>query len=133
MAPSPTAPATRLVEPLRASPAANSPGMLVSKASAASVATIARDTLGGYGGMPLVAGVRWSFRGKDAGSARISSIRARLRTPPRGEQRGPAAQTAFRQALLGRRKADAERVAVELEVGPTGLEHPSSDGSGEIA
>jgi hypothetical protein len=28
--------------------------------------------VGGFGGMPLVAGVRWSFRGKDAGSARIS-------------------------------------------------------------
>jgi hypothetical protein len=26
--------------------------------------------------MPLVAGVRWSFRGKDAGSARISRYRA---------------------------------------------------------
>ena len=50
--------------------------------------------------MPLVAGVRWSFRGKDAGSARIDEIRVRLRTRPRGEQRGPAAQTVFRQALL---------------------------------
>jgi hypothetical protein len=72
-------------------------------------------------------------RGKDAGSARISAIRARLRTPPRGEQRGPAVQTAFRQALLGRRKADAERLSVELDHGPAGLEHPSSDGGGEIA
>jgi hypothetical protein len=50
--------------------------------------------------MPLVAGVRWSFRGKDAGSRRISPIRGRLRTPPRGEQRAPAAQTVFRQTLL---------------------------------
>jgi hypothetical protein len=50
--------------------------------------------------MPLVAGVRWWFRGKDAGSARISQIRVRLRTPPRGEQRAPAAQTVFRQTLL---------------------------------
>ena len=57
--------------------------------------------LGGFGGMPLVAGVRWSFRGKDAGSPRISSIRGRVRTPPRGDQRGPAAQTVFRQSLLG--------------------------------
>ncbi|HEY6585098.1 MAG TPA: hypothetical protein VIZ29_09645 [Gaiellaceae bacterium] len=29
------------------------------------------DDLGGFGVIPLVAGVRWSFRGKDAGSARI--------------------------------------------------------------
>ena len=56
--------------------------------------------LGGFGGIPLVAGVRWSFRGKDAGSARISEIRARLRTRPRGEQRGPAALTVLRQTLL---------------------------------
>ena len=48
--------------------------------------------LGGFGGMALVAGVRWSFRGKDAGSVRTGSIRARLRTQHRGEQRGPAAQ-----------------------------------------
>jgi hypothetical protein len=45
--------------------------------------------------MLLVAGVRWSFRGKDAGSVRIGAIRARLRTPPRGEQRGPAASEYF--------------------------------------
>jgi hypothetical protein len=45
--------------------------------------------------MLLVAGVRWSFRGKDAGSVRIDEIRARLRTPHRGEQRGPAAQPYF--------------------------------------
>ena len=45
--------------------------------------------------MLLVAGVRWSFRGKDAGSVRIGVIRARLRTPPRGEQRGPAASEYF--------------------------------------
>ena len=56
--------------------------------------------LGGIGGMSLVAGVRWSFRGKDAGSARSRRLRARLRTPPRGEQRGPAAQPSFRQTLL---------------------------------
>jgi hypothetical protein len=31
-------------------------------------------------------------RGKDAGSVRILVIRARLRTPPRAVQRGPAAQ-----------------------------------------
>src|SRR3989442_12767853 len=56
-------------------------------------------TLGGLGGTPLVAGVRWSFRGKDAGSARSRRLRVRLRTPPRGEQRGPAAQSVFRQVL----------------------------------
>jgi hypothetical protein len=50
--------------------------------------------------MALVLGVRWSFRGKDAGSVRIHWIRARLRTRPRGEQRAPRAQPVFRQALL---------------------------------
>ena len=49
--------------------------------------------------MLFAVGVRWSFRGKDAGSARIG-IRARLRTRPRGEQRGSTAQSAFRQGLL---------------------------------
>ena len=39
--------------------------------------------------MRFVAGVRWSFPGKDAGSVRVDEIRARLRTPPGGEQRGP--------------------------------------------
>jgi hypothetical protein len=45
--------------------------------------------------MGLVAGVRWVVRGKDAGSVRIRWIRARLRTPHRGAQRGPAAQRLF--------------------------------------
>jgi glyoxylase-like metal-dependent hydrolase (beta-lactamase superfamily II) len=40
--------------------------------------------LGGLGGTPLVAGARWSFRGKDAGSVRTRKVRARLRTPHRG-------------------------------------------------
>jgi len=34
-------------------------------------------------------GVRWSFRGKDAGSVRTWKVRARLRTQHPGEQRGP--------------------------------------------
>src|SRR6266508_4188305 len=59
-----------------------------------------RSAIGGFDGIPLVAGVRCSFRGKDAGSVRSSALRARPRTPPRSEQRGPAAQTVFRQTLL---------------------------------
>jgi hypothetical protein len=51
--------------------------------------------------MPLVAGVRCSFPGEDAGSAHIHRYGARLRTVPGGEQRGPAAQTVFRRTLLG--------------------------------
>ena len=47
----------------------------------------------------LAAGARWSFRGKDAGSARSRGLRARRRTPPRSEQRVPAAQPSFRQGL----------------------------------
>ncbi len=56
--------------------------------------------LGAVDGTPLVAGARWSFRGKDAGSPRIDEIRGRLRTRPRGEQRAPVAQLVFRQPLL---------------------------------
>jgi hypothetical protein len=58
---------------------------------------------GGFGGIRLVAGARWSVRGKDAGSARMNDIRARPRTQPRGDQRDPAAQPVYRRALLGRR------------------------------
>ena len=39
--------------------------------------------------MSLVVGVRWSFRGKDAGSARSSWLRARLRTQPSGRAARP--------------------------------------------
>ncbi len=64
-------------------------------------------SLGGLGGRSLVVGVRCSFRGKDAGSVRSGALRARPRTPHRGEQRGPTAQTLFRQALLaGTLRAD---------------------------
>src|ERR1043166_7018473 len=52
--------------------------------------------------MALVDGARWSFRRKDAGSARSRRLRVRLRTQPRGEQRVPAAQPPFRRVLLGR-------------------------------
>src|SRR5438034_552849 len=51
-----------------------------------------QSLLGGASATSFAAGVRWSFRGKDAGSARIRPIRARLRTRHRGEQRAPAAQ-----------------------------------------
>ena len=57
--------------------------------------------------MALAAGVRCSLPGKDAGSVRIDDIRARLRTPPGGEQRGPAAQPVFRRTLLVPRSRDA--------------------------
>src|SRR3954466_8755016 len=53
---------------------------------------------GGIDGTSLAAGARWSFRGKDAGSARSRRLRVRLRTRPRGEQRVPAAQPSFRRA-----------------------------------
>src|SRR3954451_22013453 len=44
-----------------------------------------------------------------------AAIRARLRTQPRGEQRGPAAQQMFRQTLLGPgdRLVDASRELVQ--------------------
>src|SRR5438093_10163306 len=44
------------------------------------------------GGTSLVAGVRCSFRGKDAGSTGSRPLSVRPRTQHRGEQRGPAAQ-----------------------------------------
>src|SRR5205814_2313381 len=59
-----------------------------------------RELVGGFGGTLLVAGVRWPFRGKDAGRPNSGLLLGRLRTPPRGGQRGPAAQTRFRRALL---------------------------------
>ena len=48
----------------------------------------------------LVAGVRWSFAGKDAGSLNSKELLGRLRTPPAEEQHSPAAQPLFRQAPL---------------------------------
>src|SRR6266487_5059174 len=58
--------------------------------------------LGGLGGTSLVVGVRWSFRGKDAGSVNSRRVLAGLRNEggAGGEQRGPTAQTTFRQAML---------------------------------
>src|SRR2546430_4754666 len=61
---------------------------------------ITTASAGGRGDTPLVVGVRWSFRGKDAGSVNSRKLLARLRTQPRGEQRGPTAQTACCHALL---------------------------------
>ena len=63
------------------------------------VRRLSNVALGGFGGIALVARVRCSFPGKDAGSARILVIRARLRTPHGGEQRGLAAQPLFRRTL----------------------------------
>ncbi len=58
--------------------------------SGACLATLAA-VRGGFGGMLLAVGVRRLVRGKDAGSARMTGIRARLRTPPRAKRRGPKA------------------------------------------
>ena len=57
--------------------------------------------LGGTGGTSLVAGVRWSFRDKDAGSARSRRLRTRLRTPLSGRAAWPCGTATFRRALLG--------------------------------
>src|SRR5205823_13479212 len=57
--------------------------------------------LGGLSGTSLVVGARWPFRDKDAGSPCSGQLQGRLRTRSRGGQRGPRAQTRFRQALLG--------------------------------
>ena len=56
---------------------------------------------GGRDGTSLVVGVRWPFRGKDAGSPHSGELCGRPRTRHRGGQRGPTAQTRFRHALLG--------------------------------
>ena len=50
--------------------------------------------------MALVARVRWSFAGEDAGRVNSEELLAQPRTLTAGEQRGPAAQTPFRQARL---------------------------------
>ena len=63
-------------------------------------APLASSVLGGFGGTLHALGVCWSFRGKDAGSARSRRLRVRRRTPPRGEQRGPRASAVFGQTLL---------------------------------
>jgi MFS family permease len=57
--------------------------------------------------MSLVDRVRWSFRGKDAGSVRSRRLRAQLRTQPRSEQCSLAKQPSSRRALVepGRTRA----------------------------
>jgi ferredoxin-NADP reductase len=50
--------------------------------------------------MALVAGVRWSFAGEDAGRVNSEELLAQPRTLTAGDQRGPVAQTPFRQARL---------------------------------
>ena len=76
--------------------------------------------------MLLVAGVRWSFRGKDAGSVRSQWLRTRPRTQSRGEQCGPAAQTIFRRTLLG-------QLGLPLRGQRTGIARAQLDPSCELA
>ena len=76
-----------------------------------------QDGLGGFGGLALVAGVRWSFRGKDAGAPIAEAIGA-TRTQHRGDQRGPVAQPLLRQTLL----AQLSHGRVELAHGHRALE-----------
>src|SRR6185503_15125070 len=76
------------------------PGLMPQKTTSSPCARTSGTALGGFGGIALAAGARWSFRGKDAGSVRTWKVRARLRTPHRGERSVPAAQTVFRRALL---------------------------------
>jgi hypothetical protein len=51
--------------------------------------------------MAFVGGVRWTFRGKDAGRIDSGVLSMQPRTQHRGVQRGPTAQPLFRQTLLG--------------------------------
>ena len=62
--------------------------------------------LGGFGGKPLVDGVRCSFADKDAGSVNSRSYWRDRGRRSAGEKRAPAAQTVLRQPLL-----DAARLA----------------------
>src|SRR5215211_5408515 len=50
--------------------------------------------------MPLVAGMRWSFRGKDAGTPYQFNPGATEDAASGRAGRGPAAQTVFRRTLL---------------------------------
>jgi hypothetical protein len=52
--------------------------------------------------MSLVAGVRWSFRGKDAGSLRIRSDTGATEDAASGRAAPPGDAALFRQALLER-------------------------------
>ena len=58
------------------------------------------ERLGGFDGTLLVAGARWSFRGKDAGSVRIEEIRARLRTQSSGRAARPGGTGCVSSSLL---------------------------------
>src|SRR6266568_8876254 len=72
------------------------------KRQSTAAARVEQAHLGGLGGTSLVLGVRWSFRGKDAGSVNSRKLLARLRYQggAGGEQRGPTAQATFRQGLV---------------------------------
>src|SRR5262245_3009201 len=59
-----------------------------------------RGRLGGPGGTSLVAGVRWSFRGKDAGSVRMRSYTGATEDAASGRAARPSGSALFRQALL---------------------------------
>ena len=111
MAPSPTAEATRLMEPLRTSPAAKTPGMVVSSGS--------RPDPG-----PLVAGV--------LGPVRMKPVRSSARTPLSHSVRGVGAdeheQGAGVQVAAGTVAAVGDRQAVQLafafQVGDLGVDLP---------
>ena len=50
---------------------------------------------GGFGGISLAVGVRWSFRNKDAGSVRSRRLRARPRTQSSGRAARPGGTAAI--------------------------------------
>ena len=85
--------------------------------------------------MGLVAGVRWATARQGRRERAYSRIRARLRTPHRTAQRGPAAQCLFRQTLLRvPRIALAPYVAAPERVGGDGADErrdaePARDGA----
>ena len=56
--------------------------------------------IGGFGGKPLVDGMRCSFADKDAGSVNSRSYWRDRGRRSAGEKRAPAAQAVLRQTLL---------------------------------
>src|ERR671931_759108 len=60
-----------------------------------------RHLLGGFGGTSLVVGVRWPFRGKDAGSPNSGQLLGRLRTRPRADTARPDGTDVVSSSLLG--------------------------------
>ena len=79
--------------------------------------------LGGLGGKVLAVGMRWSFRGKDAGSVRSRMSYGRgLRRSPRGEQRGPHGIATISPSLLLRTGGRASRT---WSAWPSGLTRTS--------